>query len=83
MGLGFVKSIVSGLFFSDGGLELVQLSGDGIQRSTSLKLGLNLGEENHDTSLGGEVQGILVEHGSGGSTTNENDKADSEGLHLF
>jgi len=48
MGLSLIKTIMGGLFFSDGGLELVQLSGDGIQRTAGLELGFNLSKENHD-----------------------------------
>jgi len=48
MDLGVVESVVVGLFLGDGGLELVQLLGDGVQGSAGLELGLDLGQEGHD-----------------------------------
>jgi len=82
--LGVVESVVVGLFLGDGGLELVQLLGDGVQGSAGLELGLDLGQEGHDGPLGGEVKGVLLEHGAhrGVGADDEDDKEDGGNLHL-
>lgn len=60
--LGVVNFIVPLLFLGDGSLESVQNTLDGVKWASGLDLVLDLHHDTHDVSLGGEVQGVLLDH---------------------
>jgi len=65
--------IVSNLFVGNFNNEVVQKFGDGVHRSSVFQLRFDLGQDGHDTSLGGEVHRISIKEGGGVSCGNQDD----------
>lgn len=68
--LGSEQLVVLGLLGGNLSDELVQHSVDRVQGTSGFQLGFDLGQQGHDASLGGEVQGVLVEQGGGVAGSN-------------
>lgn len=80
--LGGIELVVLGLFGGNFSDEVVQHSVNGVQWTSGLQLVLNLGQQGHDASLGGEVQWVLVEQGGGVTGSDQNNQADSKQSHF-